>query len=155
MTIYEELVKGVEEGKNFYVNFSKRRMKVGHKVLVDKGEWNNKKDLGVEHLSLEECLTEIEELFADYKYSVPSGRSEMKYKKYFKALTMEELPQESILNVGSRDIAQAKLEGFILCHILNGTLYWESEDKWFWKSQKYPELVILKEWITGGNKNGK
>lgn len=79
----------------------------------------------------------------------------MKYKKYFKALTMEELPQESILNAGSRDITQAKLEGFILCHILNGTLYWESEDKWFWKSQKYPELVILKEWITGGNKNGK
>lgn len=57
MTIYEELVKGVEEGKNFYVNFSKRRMKVGHKVLVDKGEWNNEKDLGVEYLSLEECLT--------------------------------------------------------------------------------------------------
>ena len=47
-----------------------------------------------------------------------------------------------------RLIAQAKLEGFVLCAVLAGLLKWNPlYGNWFWQSQRYTKLVLLKEWF--------
>lgn len=151
MKIYDELLKEVLEGNNFYINFIERKLKIGNRVLIKEGEWDRENNLGVEKVCLTDCLKNIERLYQEYRDSVPNKRSETRYKKYFKPLSFEEIPEENIFSGGvSRDYAQAKLEGYILCSILNGSLYWDENlmGKWFWKSKIYPELIILKQWIN-------
>jgi hypothetical protein len=48
-----------------------------------------------------------------------------------------------------REVARAKLEGFILCIIVDGFFVWNEEEmgKWFYQSTIDPDLVILRRWI--------
>ena len=117
--------------------------------MVNNGEYDIEQSLGFGRMSLDVMLGTIEELYNNYKYSLPSERSESRRKKYFKALKMEELDDFHLLNPIRREGAQARLEGFILCMILNGSFAWDEKQlgKWFWKSKKYPDLIILRDWI--------
>jgi hypothetical protein len=65
---------------------------------------------------------------------------------------MEELTDEQLMCAERREVAQAKLEGFILCMILENKLIWNEHimGKWFWQSKKDSDLVILKKWIEKG-----
>lgn len=157
MIIYEKLMEGVNKGKRFYINFETRKMKVGGNMLINEGVWNNEFELGVEKVPLEVCLQNIEKLYNEYKYSLPSKRSERKRKKYFKALSFEEIPGEYLIKGSLREKCQAALEGYVLCSVLNGNLYWDESvmGKWFWKSKEYPELILLKTWILGGMEDEK
>ena len=51
-----------------------------------------------------------------------------------------------------REIAQAKLEGYILCMMLENKFVWDEYKmgKWFYQSKEEPDLVILKKWIEKG-----
>lgn len=150
-SIYAELVRKVSDGKTFYVNFEDRTMKVGHKYLVKKGVYDNERQVMYStHKSLDDVLNTIEVLYTEYKYSLPSERSD-KRRLYFKALDLEEIPDEKLFVADSREVTRARLEGFVLCSILNGDFRWDEEKlgKWFWQSEIEPELVILKDWIVG------
>ena len=47
-----------------------------------------------------------------------------------------------------REVARAKLEGFILCVVLSGKFKWAKEmGSWFWVSKSDPDLVILRQFI--------
>ena len=149
MTIYEELLSRVEQGEKFNINFEQRNMKVGKDWLIKKGECETGRILyGRNPVAIKE---EIEQLYKDFKYSCPSERSDSKRKGYFKALSVDELTDEQMVYGMNRELAQCKLEGFILCAILMGHLKWEfiTEEKWFWVSQRDKDLVILKQWIEG------
>ena len=94
-------------------------------------------------------LATIEEFYKNYKYSLPSERSDNKRKKYFKALPVNELSDKQLMTADRREVTQAELEGYILCMILEGKFVWDESTmgKWFWQSNSDPDLVILRSWI--------
>ena len=105
MTIYLELLERVKNGENFYVDFENRTMKVGKDFLIKNGEYDNSRALfGVDiYPSLNVVLHMIRELYAGYRYSLPSERSDNKRKKYFKALPIEELTDEQLIRADKRE----------------------------------------------------
>ncbi len=149
MTIYEELVQRVSDGESFYINFKNRAMKVGKKFIIADGVYDSERKLiNCDCADMQEVLSEIEKLYADYKYSLPSERSDNKRRKYFKALSIEELPDDKLMNASRREVARAKLEGFILCAVLSGRFKWtEDLGKWFYQSKNDSDLVIIKNWV--------
>ena len=146
MTIYEELIQKVSEGSRFNINFETRTMKIGKKKVIDNGEYGDKELISIK---INDPLDIIENLYSQYKFSIPSKRSENKRRGYFKALSANELTDEELICGERREVARARLEGFILCMILNGKLTWDefTMGKWFWQSNNDPDLVILKKWI--------
>ena len=149
MTIYEELIQRVLDGETFYINFKNRSMKIGKKFIISDGIYDMERELvNCDCHNTEEVLNRIESLYADYKHSLPSERSDSKRRKYFKALSIEKLTDKQLMTAQRREIAQCKLEGFILCMVLNGKLKWTNEmGKWFWQSKNDPDFVIIKSWI--------
>ena len=151
MTIFEELIKRVSDGEKFHIDFETRTMKVGNTKLIDNGKYDENRLLIFEYniYSLQVLLHMIRELYRTYKVSIPSERSSKKRKCYFKALSADELSDEQLMCGERREVAQATLEGFILCMILNGEFVWDEEimGKWFWQSRSDQDLVILKKWI--------
>lgn len=151
MTIYKELIERVSNGETFYIDFENRTMKIGKQKIIDNGEYDSNRLLFsmITPLGLDGILTAVEILYKKYKYSLPSERSDNKRKKYFKALPIEKISDEQLMTAERREVAQAKLEGFILCKILDGQFKWDETTmgKWFWLSMKDPDLVILRKWI--------
>lgn len=152
MTIYEELVKRVSEGEAFHIDFEKQTMKIGKQKIIDNGNWDKNRELiKLEYYQkeLEFAMKTIYELYLGYKYSLPSERSDSKRRKYFKSLSVEELTDEELMTAEIRDVAQCKLEGYILCMVLLGVFVWNEDrhGKWFWQSKSDPDLVILRSWI--------
>lgn len=151
MTIYNELIKRVYEGETFHIDFEKRTMKIGKDYLIKDGEYNmSRKLINIPGGD----LSIVEELYQEYQTSLPSKRSENKYKKYFKALSIEELTINNIINGQPREIAQCKLEGYILCSVLSGDLKWNNNIMgygWFWQSKNNKDLIILRKWVELDN----
>lgn len=149
MTIYEELVERVSNGETFQIDLEKRTMKIGKETLIKNGEYDSERKLI--NATTQDILMAIEALYKNYKYSLPSERSDNKRRKYFKALSIEELTDEQLIFADRREIAQAALEGYILCMVLNGQLKWaDNMGSWFWQSKNDSDLVILKKWIEKG-----
>lgn len=149
MTIYEELLSRVEQGEKFSIDFEKRDMKVGKDWLIKDGVWDKKKELINDYLIFLKPLDTIEILYNMYKISCPSQRSDSNRKKYFKALSVDELTDEQMIVGLNREVAQARLEAFILIAILKGWTWKEEYGKWFWASQNDKDLILLRRWIDG------
>ena len=154
MTIYEELIQRVSDGETFHIDFEKRTMKIGKQKIINNGEYDVTRKLIVsKEYDLDVILEMIELLYHDYKYSLPSERSDSKRKCYFKALSVDELTDAEMATGERREVAQAKLEGFILCMVLEGKFVWLEDvmGKWFWQSKNDSDLVILRSWIENKN----
>ena len=152
MSIYLELLERVSEGESFHIDFEKRNMKVGNDYLIKEGEFDESKELVSGPYDMQTILNMIEELYKNYKYSLPSERSDNKRRKYFKALPMEEITDEQLMTAERREFSQAVLEGFVLCMIVSGQLTWDEEvmqGKWFYQSKSDPDLVLLRTWVEG------
>ena len=154
MTIYEELIKQVEEGESFYINFKNQSLKIGKKFLVADGFYDDDRVLfATDELEMSDVLSYIETLYENYKYSLPSERSDSKRRTYFKALSVDKLSDEHMVTGERREVARAKLEGFILCMIIDGFFVWDEKEmgKWFYQSKRDSDLVILRSWIENNN----
>jgi hypothetical protein len=156
MSIFEELIQRVSEGEYFHVDFEKRNMRVGKDFLIKEGQYEETQELLGEAFGnvhcLEDLFFELECLYRVYKYSLPSERSDNKRKKYFKALPLEEITDKELIYAERREVAQAILEGFVLCMILTGKLVWDEKamnGKWFYQSKTDPDLVVLRSWVEG------
>ena len=150
MTIYEELIQRVSNGETFHIDFEKRTMRIGRQKLVSNGKYDEDRTLMTNALlETSDVLSYIEEFYSIYKYSLPSERSDNKRRKYFKALSIWEITDEQLFVAQNREVAQARLEGFILCSILEGHFMWDEEEhgKWFYQSKNDPDLVILRSWV--------
>lgn len=150
MTIYEELVQRVSDGESFYINFKNRAMKIGKKFIIADGVYDTERKLiDCDYTDMQEMLNKIEKLYEGYKYSLQSERSDNKRRKYFKALSIEEIPDDRLFVSGRREVERAKLEGFILCSVLTGKFEWDERKlgKWFWQSKNDSDLVILRNWV--------
>lgn len=151
MSIYYEMLERVENGERFNINFEKRTMKIGHEVIIDNGEYDSSKSLFDGAYDKKSLLDMIEVLYRIYKYSMPSERSDNKRRKYFKALSVDELTDEELIVGTPREKSQYMLEAFVLCMILEGYFVWDEtyHGKWFWQSETDPDLVILNTWVKG------
>ena len=149
--ILAELVERVDNGEKFHIDFEKRDMKVGKEYLIKDGMHDTSKYVLSTNVdkSLTDTLSVIEELYYDYKHSIPSERSESKRKRYFKALPVDKLTDDQLVYGESREIAQCVLEGYILIQILMGTLYWDKKllGKWFYQGND-PDFILLKKWVA-------
>ena len=148
-TIYEELLERVERGERFLIDFEKRNLRVGKNYLIKNGEWDNDRKLIQNSSLFLRPLDTIEVLYDMYRGSLPSERSESKRRSYFKALPFDELTDEQMIIGLNREIAQARLEAYMLIAILKGLTWDDTWGNWYWASKKYPELIILKQWIVG------
>lgn len=152
MSIYLELIERVSEGEPFHVDFEKRNMKVGKDYLIKDGEYDESKELIYGDYDMWIILHKIRELYSNYKYSLPSERSDSKRRKYFKALPMEEITDEQLMFAERRETSQAALEGFVLCMIVSGQLVWDEKimnGTWFYQSEFDSDLVLLRSWVEG------
>lgn len=142
MSVYEDLIYGVEEGKSFRISLEKNSAWLNGKAIIKDGEYDGTLHSTLPEMAEHEVITEIERLYKEYKYSLPNRRSK---DGYFKALPYEELSDWDMVNGELREIARAKLEGFVLCAKLLGKI---SFNGWFWKSNADKDLVILKAWVA-------
>lgn len=152
MCIYFEALERVQNGEPFYIDFEKRTMKVGRDKIIDNGEYDTSKTLfNKENYNQQSILHTIERLYKTYKYSLPSERSDNKRRKYFKALSADELTDEQMMFGMNREVAQFTLEAFVLYMILIGDFVWDEEihGKWFYQCPSDPDLIILRSWVEG------
>lgn len=141
MTIYDTLVDAVENGSSFKVDLKSKSLKIGKKVVINGGKYEGELigDLPCDPWEM------ADKLFIRYYISRPGAWAEKK-KSYFKAKPYEEMNEFELAGGEPRLVAQAKLEGFILCAVLAGLIKWDDRfGSWFRKSQKYPQFVLLKE----------
>lgn len=151
--IWNEAQEKVHNGSTFRISLEKRNLLIDGKYIIKEGKYEG--SLGYDtNFPVDAILAMAEEFYWQYLHSVPSARSEAKYRRYFRALPEHELSEEDMLYGESRELAQLRLELYILIAILNDDLKWDefAKDKWFWQSKKYPSLVILKQWIEINNK---
>ena len=148
--IYEEIIKAVENGAKFTVNFQKRTCKVNGKVIVNDMQYEG--FLGTYPFTEDEIISKIEQLYQEYKHSVPSERSESHRRYYFKALPEKELSDEDMMYGERREVARCRLELYVLFCIILSRLTWNpSWGTWFWRSENDKDLIILKDWIEPKN----
>jgi len=142
-TIYEEVIERAENGEMVRCNFKSKTLKIGRECLIKNGEVENGKCINFSG----DFLKEVERLYANYYVSMPSEKS-TRCKSYFSALSADEMSMEELIYGEERVIAKAKLEAFVLCCIVQKLAQWDdSMGSWFWKSEKFPSLVLLKEWF--------
>lgn len=143
MAIYDVLIQSVENGDYFLVNLETKSLRIGKEMVINDGKYEGELigDLPCDPWEM------LEKLFINYYLSRPGAWSERK-KCYFAAKNVKEMSDIELACGEQRLIAQAKLEGFVLCAVLSGLLKWNPlYGNWFWKSKKYPELVLLKKWF--------
>lgn len=140
---YDEIINAVDGGAKFTVNLVKRTFRLSGRVI----------DLsGCTLPSHDDILLFIEELYGNYKHSLPSERSESHRRYYFKALPEKELTDADMMFGERRETARCRLELAVLLAIIDGALTWNpSWGTWFWQSEHDQDLVILRKWIEPGS----
>ena len=86
------------------------------------------------------CAETIEELYDNYKHSIPSERT-MSRTPRFKALSECELTDDDMLYGVPREQAERDLE-----QALKGFAIPEDAGSWFWQSPSDRDLVVLRQW---------
>lgn len=132
MGIYDLL----KECNTYKIDLIKKNLWINGKQYIKQGV--NLTDLP---LIQEEC--DLDELYQEFKHSVPSPKAS---RSYFKALSLDGLTDYDLATRMPRFKAQALLEGYILlaretlAEKFTGTHY-------FWQSETDPDFVILRDWV--------
>lgn len=142
MSTYESIIQSVDRGARFHVDLKKRSIMVGGEYVVKDGRCDD----NIPSMTMEECVAELNRLYEEYYNSVPSERSENKYRRYFSAKPLEELTDEDMWCNKRRDVCQAALETFLCLSLINGSFHIDDE-KYFWQSEQHPSFVILRDFI--------
>lgn len=146
MTVWSLLTSGSKVN----IDLVKKDMKVNGRHIIKEGEVVAKGYVieKAPKADLKEVLKTIEYLYSKYAKSLPSQKE--KDSRYFKAFKFEELTDAEAMMGWDRRKAKAILEGYVLRMVLEGKLYWDDgvmKGTWFWQSQRYPDLVLLKDWM--------
>ncbi len=148
-TLYEEITELVSQGAHCSVDFKKRTIKVNNKLVK-----MEEREFGIDNYDdLDDWLDKVEDLYDDFKYSKPTQRSMKRERKAkFRGLSVSQLIEacghDALNNPISRDVAQAKLEMFILLSLIQGSF---NPDELFAKDWFYQgadkSLIIRKDWF--------
>lgn len=146
--IWNEAQEKVHNGSTFRINLEKRDLVIDGIYIIKDGQYEG--CLGYDtNFPVNDLLVMVEGFYWQYCRSVPSARSEARYRRYFRALPEHELSEDDMLYGENRELAQLRLELYLLIAILNSDLIWDEFAKgyWFWQSDKYKSLIILRQWI--------
>ena len=130
------------EGKPFKADFKKKSIKLGKQYLIKKGVIQNGYSV---NLTETDPYKIIEENYKRFKNSRPDGNFK---RSYFKAKKDEELTDTEFITGNNRSVAQAMLEGYIVCAVVTGRIHWKNPNHWYWVSEKDNDLILLKGWIS-------
>lgn len=123
------------------VNLDTHTLKKNKKILIQNGIPQNNYKIDPILITFEK----LEELYQAYKHSVPD---KIKHKhQYFKALDYEKLTTKDLITGENRSKTKEILETTLLTGILNGSLKWPDESKWFWQSETDKDFILLKKWF--------
>lgn len=143
---YVDLIKEVNRGVSFSINFKKRELRINKKLIDLKLiEWQT--DF---QLASNSELNNLYPFYYAYKHSVPSERSERASRHYFKALSVKELSDNDFMYGMPRELARFNLEMALLRELVFGNLKWDDKTMgtWFWQSPDDKDFIILKEWVS-------
>lgn len=116
------------------INFETKTFTQNGKILIKDGKSVN--DYVISSKSV--TWSDIESLYHDYETSFPNQTTvSMFYAKPESELTLSELIYGT-----NRSIAQETLELTLIEGILNKSLLYPDESKWFWQSTKYKNLIV-------------
>ena len=118
--IYDKIINAVTDGAKFTVNFQKRTCRVNGKIIVNDMQYEGY--LGTYPSTEEEIMSKIEQLYQEYKHSVPSERSESHRHYYFKALPEKALSDVDMMYGERREGARCRLEVYVLFFTLGPLL---------------------------------
>lgn len=137
-----EIIAKVASGARLSIDFSRRTFTLD-------GREHPASEAGAAETEEPDPLAEAERLYALFKHSVPSERSDRRKKEYFKALPAGELEDADLMYGIGREEARAALELHLLSCIASGSIAWDERTfgKWFWRSKKDPDFVILRDWV--------
>lgn len=141
--LFASVMEEARNGERITVDFKKRNLKVNGCLVVENGKSEYESRIYVE----EWFLKNVEDYYRQYKHSVPSERSESRGRRYFNALPESGLSDEDMMYGVPRELAQAQLEVYILCCLMEGMKWNEEWGNWFWQSKEDPDLVLLREWF--------
>lgn len=154
MSIYRKLLEKANSGGKFKLDLNNKSLYLGRVQYIEKGsvlregdliDKDDLKDFNIELDLSSDCWSVVSYLFDKFKHSVPN--SHWKDKSYFKALDVDDLTDEELAFNCDRKLAQAMIEGYILCASLQGWLKWDNESHWFWQDGNNPECIVLKQWV--------
>lgn len=116
------------------VDFETRTLIKNEKTLIQKGQPVNGYVLPDKTIT----LSDIEYLYADYETSFPDRQTE----SVFYAKPEEKLTLTDIVYGKNRSETQEQLEQTLLEGILNQSLIYPDNTKWFWQSSEHENLII-------------
>jgi len=149
MTLYDILIKlAADKYNKIHIDLVTKTLKVGKQVVIENGNIKQYKikvgDDEYEWDKLIERAKDINELYTQYKYSVPSERDNGKH--YFKALSANELSDAQLVCGMDRLEARVRLEAYILLAQMVRLLYWGNSSKFFYQG-KDKDFIILKKYL--------
>lgn len=150
MTYYEMLIELAQNDySKIHIDLKNKTLKVGKQLLIENGNIIQSKvivgdDVYECNKLVSGCL-DVNELYEQYKYSMPSERDGSNH--YFKALTASLLTDEQLVYSMPRLEARVRLEAYVMLGSLAGLIKWENNDHWFWQSDKDRDFIILRQWI--------
>lgn len=71
MSLFDTVMRLCREGKRIEISLAAHSMSVGNRVMVRDGIW--KGNLGIEKVSAEEALRQIEDAYDLFRRALPSG----------------------------------------------------------------------------------
>ena len=148
MTLYEALIDLAQNGYNkIHIDLTNKTVKVGKQIIIETRELKQHKiKVGDEIYEFDGLISEkldIDNLYKQYKYSVPSERDG---KYYFKALSANELSDAQLVLGMQRLEARIRLEAYLVLASVTGIEVWPNENHWYWQG-KDKDFVILKQYM--------
>ena len=142
----EVMLKGIAYGLPYSIDFKTRSAKVGSNYVIKNGI--SKYEIPKFEGTTDEFIAELERLYEQFMYSIPSERSENKRRKYFKGKEIDEISLEKLGLGVDRETASFLVEMSILCQTIHG-FNWQTdvEGKFYWYSRHFRDFVIMKDWF--------
>ena len=155
MTLFDYVLTESEQGKPVKIDLKNGTLKVGNKTLINKclfdtdllDKFNITDVLPVELIP--NAKENIEKFYKEFSTSIPSKESiKEELYGYFEPLKFKDLSIQDMLDSSNRIQAKVKLELYVLCCKMINNFNFDNDKHYFWKSNKYSKLIVLREWVT-------
>lgn len=155
MTLFDYVLTESEQGKPVKIDLKNGTLKVGNKTLINKclfdtdllDKFNITDILPVELIP--NAKENIEKFYKEFSTSIPSKESiKEELYGYFEPLKFKDLSIQDMLDSTNRIQAKVKLELYVLCCKMINNFKFDNDKHYFWKSNKFNKLIVLREWVT-------
>lgn len=155
MTLFDYVLQQSEQGKLVKIDLKNGTLKVGSKTLINKclfntdmlSKYNITDVLPVE--LIDNTKENIEKFYKEFSTSIPTKESQKEeLYGYFEPLKFKDLSIQDMLDSSNRIQAKVKLELYVLCCKMINSFKFDNDKHYFWKSNKFNKLIVLREWVT-------